>query len=310
MTLTDAPSTLVGVDISVDLVRRLVLGQFPRWADLPITPVDRQGNDNRTFRLGDELAVRLPSAERYVAGIVKEDSVLPLLADHLSLPVPVPVATGRPAGEFPHPWSIRRWIAGDTPDRDQRLNRKALARDLGAVLGELHAVPSHDGPWAGRHSFFRGCHPGVYGDQVQEALARLGDEVDREACAAAWADAVRSAWSAPPVWVHGDVAVGNLLSRQGRLAAVIDFGTCAVGDPACDLVMAWTFFDIEERRVFRESVDLPEDAWERARGWALWKALITLVDGAGADREAQARTLRQVLEDAGTGRPALPRPAG
>ncbi len=144
------------VDITVELVRRLVVRQFPEWSDLPILPGDRQGNDNRTFRLGNDLAMRLPSHERYVAGIAKEDKCL-LLAQHLSLAVPTPVASGRPSQEYPHPWSVRRWIAGDTPDRDPHLDCARFAHDLGVFLRELRTVPPHDGPLAGRHSFYRGC---------------------------------------------------------------------------------------------------------------------------------------------------------
>jgi aminoglycoside phosphotransferase (APT) family kinase protein len=106
------------VEITVELVRRLVAEQFPQWSDLPLTPVPAQGNDNRTFRLGAHLSVRLPSHECYVAGVAKEDRVLPLLGEHLSTPVPMPEATGRPTEDYPHPWSVRRWLPGDTADRD------------------------------------------------------------------------------------------------------------------------------------------------------------------------------------------------
>jgi aminoglycoside phosphotransferase (APT) family kinase protein len=285
------------VEISVGLVRRLVVGQFPQWSDLPIGPVDRQGNDNRTFRLGDHLAVRLPSQESYVAGISKEDMFLPLLAEHLAVPVPAPVATGRPAGEYPYPWSVRHWLPGDVLDSDPPLDRPALARDLGAFLRELRRVPASDGPAAGLHSFYRGCHPSVYGDQVQQALLDLGDQVDVAGCRAVWLEAMRSAWLPEPVWFHGDIAPGNLLTAAGRLSAVIDFGTCGVGDPACDLVIAWTFLSGEERQIFAEAVGLPDDAWARARGWALWKALVTLTDPGRAEDETQRLTLARVLEE-------------
>jgi aminoglycoside phosphotransferase (APT) family kinase protein len=262
-----------------------------------VTPVPRQGNDNRTFRLGDELAVRLPSAERYVAGIAKEDAVLPRLAPHLTVPVPVPVATGRPTAEFPHPWSVRRWLAGDTPDRDAGLDRVALARDVGAFLRELRAIPAEDGPPAGRHSFFRGCHPEVYDAEVEDALRRLAGRVDAGSCRAIWQQATSSWWTEAGVWFHGDVAVGNLLTSGGRLAAVIDFGTCGVGDPACDVVLAWTFFDARERQVFREAAGLPRDVWDRGRAWALWKALITLAGDAVPD-PSQVHALTELLAEA------------
>jgi aminoglycoside phosphotransferase (APT) family kinase protein len=286
------------IEISTDLVRTLVGEQFPAWRDLPVTPVERQGNDNRTFRLGDRLAVRLPSAEGYVAAVEKEDRCLPLLAGHLPLPVPAPVATGRPGAGYPFPWSVRRWQPGDTVEAAAGVDRMALARDLGGFLTALRDIPAGAGPACGRHSFYRGCHPSVYSDEVQRALGELAGAVDAAACQAVWASAMTSAWSSAPVWFHGDVAAGNLLTAGGRLSAVIDFGTCGVGDPACDLVIAWTYFAGAERKAFREAAGLPDDAWRRARGWALWKALITAdrrpVSGAP---DPARRVLDSILED-------------
>lgn len=289
--------TLARVDIPAEIVRRLVAEQFPEWSGLPVTPVRRQGNDNRTFRLGVDLAVRLPSHESYVAGITKEDRFLPLLGEHLTVAVPAPVATGRPTREYPYPWSVRRWMVGDTPDRDPDLDRPRFAHDLGAFLRELRVAPADDAPVAGLHSFYRGCHPSVYGDQVQAALTDLADQVDVAACKAVWQRAVRSVWSSAPVWVHGDVAVGNLLTTEGRLSAVIDFGTCGVGDPACDLVIAWTFLEGDERELLRAAAGLPADAWARARGWALWKALVTMRGPDGPQYRSQASALAQLLAE-------------
>lgn len=286
------------MDVTAETVRALVRAQFPQWAGLPVTPVPRQGNDNRSFRLGDELVVRLPSHAAYVAGIAKEDNVLPVLAEHLSVPVPCPVGTGGPDDDYPHRWSVRRWLPGATPDNDPCLDRARFAADLGHFLRELRGVPAAGGPLAGQHSFYRGCHPSVYGDQVQAALTELGERVDVGACHGIWREAVRSVWSGAPVWFHGDVAVGNLLTTDGRLSAVIDFGTCGVGDPACDLVIAWTFFDAPERQVFRGAVGLADDAWSRARGWALWKALVTVVDPEDPQYDVQARALKRLLDDA------------
>ncbi len=278
-------------------VRKLVAAQFPEWADLTIRPIARQGWDNRTFRLGDDLSVRLPSAEGYVPAIAKEDRWLPHLAGHLPLPVPAPVATGRPTGEFPFPWSVRRWLPGETVEHGT-LDRIHLPADLAAFLQDLQRVPSSDGPAAGRHSSFRGCHPSAYSDDVAEALRQLAADVDSAACRAIWTAAIASVWQQQPVWFHGDIAPGNLLTDGVRLSAVIDFGTCGIGDPACDLVIAWTWFSPEERVVFRDAVALADTTWQRARGWALWKALITLAGRSGPNAQAfQLRALEQVLDD-------------
>jgi aminoglycoside phosphotransferase (APT) family kinase protein len=267
-------------EISTALVEALIAEQFPQWRSLPVRPVPRQGWDNRTFRLGDHLSVRLPSADGYVAAVEKENRWLPELAKHLPLPVPSPVAAGRPGAGFPFPWSVRNWLDGDPLSDAAAVDRDKLITDLAGFLAALRQAPAH-GPAGGRHSFYRGCHPSAYSEDVERSLELLGDTVDAAACRAVWAQALTSAWPSAPVWFHGDIAVGNLLVRDGRLAAVIDFGTCGVGDPACDLVIAWNSLTAAERPTFHEAVGLDPDTWRRARGWALWKALIQLARPGG-----------------------------
>jgi aminoglycoside phosphotransferase (APT) family kinase protein len=276
-------------DITPALVARLVAEQFPQWARLPITPVDLDGWDNTTFRLGDELSVRLPSADAYVAQIDKEHRWLPVLAPRLPLPIPEPVAKGDPGAGFPRPWSVYRWLAGEhaTADRVSDLDR--FASDLARFLAALYRVEPTDGPPAGAHSFFRGCPPATYDAETRAAIAALGKEIDTAAATDVWNAALAARWDGPAVWVHGDVTASNLLVRDGRLAAVVDFGCSAVGDPACDVVIAWTFFAGSSRETFREQLPVDRGTWARGRGWALWKALITVADDVDgrADRAAQ-----------------------
>ncbi|WP_439693471.1 aminoglycoside phosphotransferase family protein [Curtobacterium sp. SP.BCo] len=285
--------------IDAVLVERLVASQFPQWAGLPVRPVDPQGWDNRTYRLGDTLSVRLPSAAGYVAAVEKEQRVLPTIAAHLDVPVPEPVGLGAPDETYPFPWSVRRWIEGTVASRAPSLDRVRFAEDVAGVLQQLRAVPAGDGPVAGAHSFHRGAHPAHYGAEVATALDVLGGSVDRRACERVWAAATDTTWDGPGVWFHGDVAPGNLLvDGSGRLSALIDFGTCGVGDPASDLVLAWTFLDGDARRRFRRTVGLDDDNWGRARGWALWKALIMLAGSAGpGGRPEHERVLAAVLAD-------------
>ncbi|MBA8989561.1 aminoglycoside phosphotransferase (APT) family kinase protein [Curtobacterium pusillum] len=285
--------------IDAALVERLVAAQFPQWAGLPVHEVDPQGWDNRTYRLGSELSVRLPSAAGYVPAVEKEQRVLPYLAPLLEVAVPEPVGLGVPGDGYPFPWSVRRWLDGTVALRAVALDRRAFAADVGTVLRQLRAIPAGDGPVAGAHSFHRGAHPSYYASEVVAALDALGDAVDHGACVRVWDEATATAWDGPGVWFHGDVAPGNLLvDDAGRLAALIDFGTCGVGDPACDLVLAWTFLDEEARRVFRDAAGLDRDTWARARGWALWKSLIMLAGSAGpGDRAEHEAVLRAVLVD-------------
>ncbi|GAA0413698.1 aminoglycoside phosphotransferase family protein [Leifsonia naganoensis] len=283
--------------IDTALVRRLVDAQFPQWRDLPITPVEHDGWDNRTFRLGSELSVRLPSAAGYTGQVAKEHEWLPRLASRLPLPIPQPVAAGAPGEGYPFPWSVYRWLPGRplalAREEADEVEAVTLARDIGAFLVALRGVDATDGPAPGTHNFFRGAPPDIYGEEALAAIALLGD--DEPAARDIWERATASHWEAAPVWFHGDVAEGNLLVDSGRLSAVIDFGTSGVGDPACDLVPAWTMFDDPARTAFRAAVALDDATWARARGWALWKAAITLRDRP-ADPGSRT-TLRRLLAD-------------
>jgi aminoglycoside phosphotransferase (APT) family kinase protein len=286
--------------ITADLATRLVAQQFPAWAALPVVPVAESGWDNRTFRLGDAMTVRLPTAEYYVAAVTKEHTWLPRLAPHLPLPIPTPLALGEPGMGYPWPWSVRRWIEGQ-PAREERIaDLAAFADDLARFLVALWGADVPGGPAAGAHSFHRGGDLAVYDRETRAALVTLGRRVDRAAAATVWEEALAAPPSAAPVWFHGDVAAGNLLVDDiGRLSAVIDFGTSGFGDPACDLVIAWTLFEGPSREAFRRRTALDHAAWARAAGWALWKALITLAapDATPADRAGAARTLDRVLDD-------------
>jgi aminoglycoside phosphotransferase (APT) family kinase protein len=278
-------------DITPAVAARLVATQFPQWADLPVIPVALDGWDNTTFRLGDELCVRLPSADAYVAQVEKEHRWLPVLARYLPLRIPEPVAMGRPGAGFPRPWSIYRWIEGDPASVDRIANLTEFAADLAGFLAALYAIDASGGPPAGTHNFFRGGPLDIYDAQARASIQLLADEINAERATDVWETALASTWDRPPVWVHGDMAASNLLVADGSLCAVIDFGCTAVGDPACDLVMAWTFFAGESGEVFRSGLRFDDATWARGRGWALWKALVTVVHEKErrADADAAAR---------------------
>lgn len=284
--------------IDADLVRRLVADQFPQWAGLPVEPVVPGGWSNRTFRLGEELVVRLPSAERYVAETEKEPRWLPILARELPLPIPEVVALGRPGEGYLWPWSVYRWIDGTPAEKGPIRDMAAFAGDLGAFLVALRQVETHNAPPAGQHNFHRGGDLAVYVRETQAALESLGAAVDQAVCRAIWDMALASRWEHDPVWVHGDVSAGNLLVRDGRLSAVIDFGSSAIGDPACDLYIAWTFLDASGRAALRRTVGLDAAAWARGRGWTLWKALIVMAGRKDAAQDGWAeRVLEEIIAD-------------
>jgi aminoglycoside phosphotransferase (APT) family kinase protein len=288
-------------EIDAALATHLVATQFPQWAELPVVPVEQPGWDNRTFRLGDTMTVRLPSAAAYVASVEKEHTWLPRLAPRLPLPIPVPLALGAPGGGYPWPWSVRRWIDGRVSSGERIRDLVGFARDVAGFLVALRRIDPAGGPAAGDHCFHRGGDLRVYDAETREAIDALGTRVDGATATDAWKAALDATWTGTPVWFHGDIASGNLLlDDRGDLSAVIDFGTSGVGDPACDLVIAWTLFEGESRAEFRRLVPADDAMWARARGWALWKALITLDDPVHGARAA--RVADEVLAEHRTAR--------
>jgi aminoglycoside phosphotransferase (APT) family kinase protein len=256
--------------------------------------------DNRTFRLGSEMLVRIPSAECYSAQVHKEQRWLPFLALHLPFAIPIPLALGEPDPNFPWPWSIYRWLEGETANHQRIHNLPAFATQLAHFLNALRQIDTNGAPPPGSHNFHRGGDLAVYDCEARSAVATLGRAIEGPAILSAWEAALGSRWRDLPVWVHGDVAPGNLLVRDGELSAVIDFGNCAVGDPACDLAIAWTFFDQPSRRSFRERLEADHNTWLRAAGWALWKAVIVLARAPHANSEAghlSRRTIEAVIAD-------------
>jgi len=283
-------------DVDVPLVRRLVASQFPQWADLPIRPVDNDGWDNWTFHLGDRMKVRLPSAMGYSEQAEKEANWLPRLAPKLPLPVPVPLGIGGPAEDYPCAWSIYDWLEGEPVTHEALDDPVQFGWDLAKFLRALQAIDPTGGPPPGQHNYFRGADVmAVYGDEARRSVNKIAELIDAPAAHEVLDAAAVAAITARPVWIHGDIAVGNLLLREGRLGAVIDFGGCAVGDPACDLVITWVFLDGPAREAFRLSAAADDAMWARARGWALWKAALLLANGSPVN--PAERSPQQVISD-------------
>lgn len=266
------------MDISVSLVSRLIATQFPQWGHLPIKPVEFSGWDNRTFRLGEDMTVRLPSKAAYAAQVDKEQRWLPRLASLLPLTIPTPLGMGVPTDEYPWNWSIYGWIDGENAKIERITNLNEFAAQLSQFLNVLQQIDTTDGPPPGPHNFYRGGSINIYDAETRNAIADLDGRIEPDAVTAVWEEALKEAWDHPPVWVHGDVHATNLLVKDGQLSAVIDFGCSGVGDPACDLTVAWTFLSGESREAFRAGLQVDDATWSRARGWALWKGLITLAD--------------------------------
>jgi aminoglycoside phosphotransferase (APT) family kinase protein len=260
------------VEINTDLVRRLVAEQFPDLSDLPVTEFNSTGTVNAIYLLGDELCVRLPRVERWAGGLERECQWLPRLAPSLTLEVPEPVGMGLATSYYPFSWAIFRWIEGHTYGPDRVADEQLAAADLAQFVAELRTIdlpPTDDKrPYGGRPSLAE------QDANVRNWIAQSGDLIDGQAVTAAWDDALKGpAWDGTYAWIHGDLVPPNLLVKDGRLRAVIDFGATGRGDPATDLNPAWSAFGPAGRRVFRDLIGADDDTWRRGRGIALGQAV-------------------------------------
>lgn len=258
------------VEVPASLLHRLLADQFPEWADLPLASVPSFGTDHALFRLGDDMLVRLPRIDWAVGGVDKDLLWLPRLAPHLPVEIPVPLAAGVPGAGYPWPWGVYPWLQGDHPP--VRACDESLTRDLATFVQALHAVDLPEGPPARR-----GQPLIVQDEEARLALVQLEGTIDVAAATAAWEEALAAPpWTGPGIWIHGDLLGGNLLLRDRRLSAVIDWGGLGVGDPACDLLVAWAVLAPAARHAFRDLLGVDDATWVRGRGWALSVGLILL----------------------------------
>lgn len=257
--------------MDIHSVRKLVDEQFPEFSKLPITPANSVGTVNRIYRLGEEFSLRIPRVLEWL-DIEKEWKWLPYLAPHLTLKTPEPVALGQPTDAFPVHWAIYKWIEGDTYAEHLIDDEAEVAKTLAHFVNEMRSitVPA-DAPKAGRLPLLE-LH-----DKTIQAIEEAHDLLDQEKAIKAWEHSCKaSAWDGHPVWIHADLLRTNLLVQSKRLTAVIDFGSAGIGDPAFDLIPAWSVFNAKGRKVFMNSIDADEDTWIRARGYALHQAVLII----------------------------------
>ena len=257
------------------LVRQLLAAQFPQWVGLPIEPVASAGTDNALYRLGDDMVVRLPRIDWAIGQVHKEHKWLPRLAPHLPLAIPTPLVIGQPGEGYPWHWSVYKWLEGENVTIDRIADPSQAAIALAQFIIALQQIDTTGGPASGPGNFYRGVPLAMRDAQTRAALATLQGVIDSDAATEAWEAALRvPEWDSEPVWIHGDLLPGNLLFEQGRLSAIIDFSGLAVGDPACDLMIAWGLFSGESRDVFRTVLGVDDATWARGRGHALSQAAI------------------------------------
>ncbi|MEU9303411.1 aminoglycoside phosphotransferase family protein [Streptomyces sp. NPDC048269] len=262
--------------VDAGLVRRLVAGQFPRWAGLAVERFPSGGTVNGMYRLGDDMVVRLPLVKGGAEDVAMEREWLPRLAPRLPTPIPEVLGAGEPAEGYPWPWAVYRWLDGENPEAGALGEPVLLAEDLAGFVTAMRSVTAPSAPEA-----YRGGPLASLDAATRAAIGKLRgipeEGVDCDAVAAVWEDALRAPGpDGPPVWLHADLMPGNLLVRGGRLSSVIDFGCMGVGDPACDLFPAWNLLPAGAREVFREALGVDDATWKRGRGRTLSQALIAL----------------------------------
>jgi aminoglycoside phosphotransferase (APT) family kinase protein len=286
------------IDSDADLVGRLLAAQQPQWAGLPVERIASTGTDNALYRLGDDMVVRLPLRPSSVRQLAREARWLPFLAPQLPLAVPVPLAAGEPseADGFPWPWLVYPWFDGEDATVAP-LDLSTAAADLARFVTALQVVDPTGGPAANAANHGRGVPLADRDEFTRQGIAASQGLVDTAAVTAAWDVALRTpAWAGEPVWLHGDIASGNLLVQDGRLSSVIDWGAAAIGDPACDLLVAWELFDAASRQLLRAELDVDDGTWCRGRGWALSTALVALPYYRDTNPYMAAQAQRKIAE--------------
>ncbi len=248
-------------EINLELTRILIKQQFPQYSYLEIKAVDNQGHDNRTFRLGDKMLIRLPSAEKYAAKVMIEQKWLPKLAPFISLKIPKPIHLGIPSKHYSYNWSIYEWIEGKSLNQipKNELDLEGIACDLANFIKELHKIDTNGAPKAGTHNFCRGLHIEVYEKDAKENIQKLKNIIDSNKALLILEEAMNSRWERKSVWIHGDLAIGNILLKGKKINAIIDFGGMAIGDPACDLVLYWNLFEKKSAEIFKSELNLDQN---------------------------------------------------
>ena len=282
------------MELEIHNIQSIISKQFPQYAHLEIRKVEKSGHDNRTFHLGNDFSLRFPSSIEYSTQVLKEHRYCGKLKESISFQITEPIELGNPSDLFPFHFSINKWIEGESINSINIIDKCQLARDCARFLLELKQCDTNDGPLPGAHNFYRGGNLSIYHDETIHAIHQCVD-FDQSQCLKIWDLGLNSNYMDSNSWIHGDFEKDNLLVKNGKLYAVIDFGNMAVGDPACDYVMAWTYFDKASRTIFLKDLHLDQSTINRAKAWALWKALITLNDP--KRREFSLYTLNELLND-------------
>lgn len=257
---------------NIQLIKKLIIEQFPQWKNLPIKHISSSGTDNTIYKLGTDMCIRVPRITQTEKQIKKEQCWLPKLAPFLPLPIPKLIGQGLPTDIFPYSWSIYNWIDGKNCFVEKITNQEQEAKKLAEFIRALQRIDTTNAPFSER-----GVSLSTRDTKVKETFNSLKDSFDIPLIESLWNKAINAPeWNKKPVWLHGDLLPVNLLINQGSLTAVIDFGFLGIGDPAIDLLPAWSIFSGEARNIFRTTLQVDAATWNRGKGWALSIALIII----------------------------------
>jgi len=256
--------------IDASIVKQLLQEQFPAWADLQLELIYPVGTDNVMYRLGNDKVVRLPRTEESAASLEKEHQWLSKLAPHLPIKVPVILGEGNPSSDYPLPWLVCNFLEGKNLMEGNSLDYNQAAVDLGNFVAAMQKVNAKGGP-----KCRRGQPLAMRNQEMQESIPLMSDLYDTSLLTDIWKRALKeSVWKKGPVWIHGDLHAGNLLAKNDRITAVVDFGLAGIGDPASDMMLAWTLLTPETRPIFRSIVQPDEATWKRGRAWAFTLGIV------------------------------------
>lgn len=282
--------------LSLEVVKQLLNEQFPEWSHQTIHPLSHQGTDNVMLKLGENKILRFPRTQRSEESLKKEFLWLPKLDSSLPIQIPHILGVGRPNEQYPYQWAIVNFLEGRSPSDSNPLNLTLAAKDLGNFIKELQKVDTINAPLCSRKPPSMSCDK-----ETRESMLALSDVFDIKVIDKLWDLALEvSSWKMDPVWLHGDIHAGNLLVQGRKLTGVIDFGMSGVGDPACDLIVAWMLFDQDAREIFHSAVNPDEAMWDRARGCALHFGIMAYSYYKNRDpflAGVAKRTLNEILMD-------------
>lgn len=258
------------VDITPELVKDLLSTQFPEWANLPLQRMYPEGTDNAMYKLGNDKLVRLPRTEGSSSNIEKELNWLPRLRPQLPIPIPNIMGKGMPNTTYPFPWLVCEWLDGSNPDKEGMIDERKAAADMGAFVNAMQNTKPDNGP-----KCRRGKPLSTLDKEVKQSIPLLNELYNTELLNDLWQSALKASnWEKDPVWIHGDLHAGNLLAKNRKLVGVVDFGLAGIGDPACDMMVAWTLLSRNSREMFRSIVQPDDNTWCRGRGWALFLGIV------------------------------------